>query len=154
MAFDWGTVFGAGFGGAALYGITQIVKAVLQRKTTNADAAAKLAQSANSIIETVRNDAERSIEAAGEQVKIARAELVQAREESRKEVNQARMEAAEARREAAQAQREATEARRSSDESLYLMRRLTAAILSPYATIEQLREMVSVNGTRMSKPSE
>jgi len=155
MAFDWGTLVGAGFGGAALYSVAQIGVALIKRRSINADAAAKLSQSANEIIKSVRDDAERSIEAAYDRVEAAQKDLAQGRDEARREVVQARQEATEARREASAAQREATEARRAADEALYLVRRLTTAILSPYATLEGLREMAgSVNGSRLMKPSE
>lgn len=151
MNVDWGTVLGTGFGGAMLYSMALIVKTALGKRMINADAAAKLSNSANEMIQAVRIDAEKSIEHAYKLVEDARKELA----EARIEVTQARQEATEARREATLAQREATDARRSSDESLYIVRRLTQAILSPNATLDGLREIVGgFNGARAYKPSE
>lgn len=121
-----------GFATAVVIGIVQIVKSWLQRPVTHAtaastqaDAAVKLNDSALKLIEAAQKDAA----------------------DASKDAAEARREAAEARRETTEARREATEARRSAEDTARDVRMLKAAIMSPLATIESLRQMVGEPGS-------
>lgn len=126
------TALGSGVVGGFLYGFGVVVRTIANRKIRDATAADKLSDSALALVQQAGKDAK----------------------EARDEANQARRDADEARREASEARREATEARRDAMTAVANMRRLTSAILSPYASLEGLRAMVSdppsSNGTANS----
>lgn len=119
---DWLVpLLGGSAGMGVVWGIVEIFKTIANRPIRQVTAADMLSDSAL------------------EQVKQALA----AAEEARKEAREARREADEARREANEARREAVEARRDAMNAAANMRRIVTAIQSPYATLEQLRAMVS-----------
>jgi hypothetical protein len=78
-----------------------------------------------------------------EQMEAVRKDAHQQIELARLEVHAARMEASEARNEAAAARNEATQARREAMFAVATLRQRDLAILSPYATLDGLREMVN-----------
>lgn len=114
-------VLGSGIGAAFLWGFAEVVKTIANRKLRDVTAADKLSDSALAMVERASTDAR----------------------EARAEATQARRDADDARREASEARREATEARREAMVAVANMRRITTAILSPYASLEGLRAMVS-----------
>lgn len=59
------------------------------------------------------------------------------------DADEARRDAGEARREATEARREATDARRAAEDAAREARVLKTAIMSPYASLEGLRAMIS-----------
>jgi len=129
-------LLGGSFGGgvlgaivvlARLYANRGIVKATTEQ--LKAAAADRLSDTAAEMVRQIRED--------------ARAEIARARVE----VTQARDEAVQARQEASEARREATEARREAMDANREFRRLKTAILSPYATVERLRELVGDPGS-------
>jgi Cdc6-like AAA superfamily ATPase len=111
--------------GTAAAVLTRTIDWLRGRKGDNVDAAADLADSALKLVAAAREDARQAIELL------------------RMDVNSARMEAAEARNEAAAARNEATQARREAMYAVATLRQRDLAILSPYATLESLRELVS-----------
>lgn len=130
----------AGTGGLFIWGAIQLGKAIIaafaNRKVTDASAriqdataAGRLNDEALELVRQARDDAKAAWE----------------------EASRARQDANDARRDAAEARREANEARREAMDMARDMRRIKSAILSPYATLEKLREMVqdppSSNGT-------
>jgi hypothetical protein len=121
----------AGTGGAFVWGAIQLGKALI-----NAFASRKLT-TANAHIQEVAATAALN----GEALELVR----QARDDARAawgEAKSARQDADDARRDASEARREANEARREAMDMARDMRRIKSAILSPYATLEKLREMV------------
>lgn len=134
---DWITLLlGSGFGGALIYGIVALVKTVASRKVIQASAADQLADSALAMIQAARNDAEKAISQ-------ARAYAADVMGQAALDVSASRRDADEARRDAAEARREATAARKEAMDATATMRRLTTEILSPYATLDRLRALVS-----------
>jgi uncharacterized protein (DUF3084 family) len=139
---DWpqwvALILGGTFGGAAIGGIVEVVKTIANRKVRDAAATVEQATAADRLSDSALE----FMRQAGEDAK-----------EARNEANQARRDADDARRDASEARREATEARRDAMTAVANMRRLTSAILSPYATLEGLRAMVSdppsSNGTAL-----
>lgn len=124
----WTTVLGSGFGAAVIWGIVVITKMLLNRPMAQATTAEALSGTALKLLEEARDDAKAA----------------------RDEAKSARQDADSARRDASEARREATEARREAMDSVAEMRRWKSAILSPYATLEKLRDMVGdpgANGT-------
>ena len=132
---NWGWVLGSGFGAALIWGAVALIKAIAwliaNRGITKANAeqiraaaAEQISGTAADLVRQIRDD--------------AHAEITRARVE----VTEAKNEAVEARREASDARREAVEARREAMDISRDFRRLKTAILSPYATLDQLREMV------------
>lgn len=119
---DWPSwLLGSGVTGAFLYGFAEVVKTIAGRKVREATAADKLSDSALDLVRQARDDAKSAWT----------------------EARSARQDADDARRDASEARREATEARREAMSAVASMRRITTAILSPYATLEGLRAMVS-----------
>lgn len=105
--------------------LTKAIDWLRHRKGDNVDAAADLAESALKLVQAAREEARNYMELA------------------RIDVQSARMEAAEARNEAAAARNEATQARREAMYAVAALRQRDLAILSPYATLESLRELVA-----------
>lgn len=120
----WSTVLGSGFGAAVIWGIVVVIKLRMQQPITDAEAAGRLSDHALAMVQQAVDSAERAE---------ARAE-------------KASTDAERSRQEAAEARREATDARREAMDAMREFRRLKAAILSPYATLEVLREMVAEPG--------
>lgn len=116
------TVLVSGTTGAV---ITRLIDWLRHRKGDNVDAAADLAKSALELVAAAREEARQYMELA------------------RLDVSAARMEAKEARNEAAAARNEATAARREAMYAVNTLRSRDLAILSPYATLESLRELVN-----------
>lgn len=108
-------------GGGFIWGVVEVVKTFSNRRIRDATAADKLSDSALELVRQARDDAKAAWQ----------------------EAQNARRDADEARREASEARREATEARRDAMTAAANMRRLTNEILSPYATLERLRALVS-----------
>jgi len=115
-------VLGSGVLGAVA---TKTIDWLRGRKGDNVDAATELADYAMKLVAAAYEDARQKMELA------------------RLDVQSARMEVAEARNEAAAARNEATQARREAMFAVATLRQRDLAILSPYATIESLRELVS-----------
>lgn len=111
---NWSAALSGGLGVAVVSGLVMIVRALLGRPLIQASAADKLSESALKLIAAAQKAAER-----------------------------AESDADEARREATDARREAAEARRSADEAERAVRYFRAAILSPSATLDGLRQMVT-----------
>ena len=116
------TVLVSGTAGAV---ITKAIDWLRHREGDNVDAAANLAESALTLVAAAREEARQYMDLA------------------RLEVQVARMDAAEARNEAAAARNEATQARREAMYAVATLRQRDLAILSPYATLDSLRELVS-----------
>jgi hypothetical protein len=104
--------------------LTRAIDWLRNRDKDDADVVERLSASAIKLVEAAQLNASQQIELA------------------RLEVHAARMEAAEARNEAAAARNEATQARREAMFAVATLRTRDLAILSPYATLESLREMV------------
>lgn len=117
MTVTWSTIIGSSFLSVLVWGAVLIVRAFLGRPIIQANAAVKLNAAALELIKAAQHDAE-----------------------------SAGREAGEARREAADARREATDARRSAEDAAREVRMIKAAILSPMATIENLRAMIGEPG--------
>lgn len=111
---NWTAALSGGLGVAVVSGLVMIVRALLGRPLIQASAADRLSESALKLIAAAQKAAER-----------------------------AESDADEARREATDARREAVEARRAADDAERSVRYFRAAILSPGATLEGLRAMVS-----------
>lgn len=122
---DWpqwvALLLGGTFGGAAIGGIVEVIKTIANRKIRDATVSVEQATAADRLSDSALDHVR----------------------EARDEARQARQEANEARREASEARREAVEARREAMTAVARMRQLVTAIQSPYATLEQLRLMVS-----------
>ncbi len=117
-------LIGGGFGASLAGGIVALVKVFIQRPLIQASAAGRLSESALKLIAAAQKAAERA----------------------EAEADQARQEAAEARKEAA-------DARRSADEAERAVRYFRAAILSPAATLESLRQMAAEGpGNGVARP--
>lgn len=116
------TVLVSGTAGAVL---TKGIDWLRHRGGDKVDAAADLAKSALELVAAAREEARQYMELA------------------RLDVAAARMEAKEARNEAAAARNEATAARREAMYAVNTLRSRDLAILSPYATLESLRELVN-----------
>ena len=124
---------------AALTGgaVVALINAVAGRKARKAEVADRLSDSSLKWVQEFQEETARSRQEATE---------------ARQEAAEARREAADSRREAADARREATEARRQVAElatEVRDLRTLRMAILSPTATLEQLRTL-AVNGPNMN----
>lgn len=111
-------------GTAATLG-TKLIDWLRHRGGDKADTAGELTENAMKMVAAIREDARQQFEL------------------SRLEIHAARMDVAEARNEAAAARNEATQARREAMYAVATLRTRDLAILSPYATLESLREMVS-----------
>lgn len=111
--------------GTAAAVLTKVIDWLRGSKGDAAHVAADLADNALKLVAAAREDARQQIELA------------------RLDVHAARIEASEARNEAAAARNEATQARREAMFAVATMRTRDLAILSPYATLESLREMVN-----------
>lgn len=111
----------SGAGGLAIWGVIEIIKTIANRQVTAATAADRLSDSALDLVRQARDDAQAAWG----------------------EARTARQDADSARRDASEARREATEARREAMDMARDMRRIRTAILSPYATLDGLRAMVS-----------
>lgn len=131
MAIDWGSLLGIGGGAVGLYGFAEVVKSLLRRKVTQAEAAQIVSKSAVELIDAVKKSAEQDI-----------ARAVTEAKEARRDATEARQEVSEARRETNAARREAERAQRAASESLYLVQRLVGAIRRPGITIEQLLDLI------------
>jgi len=122
----------AGTGGLFIWGAIQVAKALIaavaNRKVT--DAAAHVQEVAATA--TLNGEALELVRQARDDAKAAW-----------NEAKSARQDADDARRDAAEARREANEARREAQDMARDMRRIKSAIMSPYATLDQLRAMVS-----------
>ena len=103
-----------GLGVAVVSSLVMIVRALLGRPLIQASAADKISGTAVKLIEQASKDAD-----------------------------DARREAAEARRDASEARREANDARRAAEDAAREVRMLKSAILSPYATLDGLRALIS-----------
>lgn len=115
-------VLGSGVAGSVL---TKTIDWLRHKKGDSVDAAADLADSALKLVAAAREEARQYMDLA------------------RLDVQAARLDAVEARNEAAAARNEATQARREAMFAVATLRSRDLAILSPYATLESLREMVS-----------
>ncbi len=126
------TVLGSGVGAAFLWGMVEVVKTVANRRIREVTAADRLSDSALDLVRQARDDAQAAWA----------------------EARSARQDAESARRDASEARREANEARREAMDMARDFRRIKSAILSPYATLEALRAMVSdppsSNGTTLA----
>lgn len=145
----WTVVLGGGSAGAVIYGLTQIVRVIVAwrsgRPLVQATVSERLDERALRLVER----AEKSADAAEKDAENTRMEAAKARQEARLEIGEARQEAAAARREAA-------EARRAADDAERMVRTLKSAILSPYATVDGLRQMVAEgpqNGVASRSPT-
>lgn len=118
-------LIGGGFGASLVGGIVALVKAFWRRPLIKVEAATELSDQAVDMVRQVRDD--------------ALAQIKQARDDA----TAARQDADEARRQAAEARNEAWAARRDAEGALREFRRLTDAIMAPYATLEMLRQMVA-----------
>lgn len=112
--------------------IAVIIRTRQQGKASEADVIERLSGTVGDFAESVRRDAQASIDG------------IRRDAENRIEWSSRRAEDAE--RRAVQAERAAIEAQNSSMQSAATVRRLTNAILSPYATIDGLRAMVIPDG--------
>lgn len=132
----WTVVLGGGTAGAVIYGLAMIVRVLVAwrsgRPLVQATVSERLDERALRLVER----AEKSADEAQKDAERAREEAAKTRAEARKEITEAREEATLARREAADARRAAEDAERT-------VRALKSAILSPYATVEGLRQMVA-----------
>lgn len=132
----WSVVLGGGTAGAVIYGLALIVRVIVSwisgRPLVQATVAERLNERALKLVER----AERSADEAQKDAEQARTEAAKTRQEARKEIS-------EAREEATLARREASDARRAAEDAERTVRALKSAILSPYATLEGLRAMVS-----------
>jgi len=106
-------------------GVSRVLDSIWNRHKIRVDAVDRLSDTTQDLVEAIRKDAR-------EQMELARLD-----------VTAARRDALEARNEASAARAEATAARREAMEAVATVRRLTLAILSPYATLEGLRDMVN-----------
>jgi hypothetical protein len=104
--------------------VTKTIDWLRSRSGDKAGVADRISASAIKLVEAAQQNATHQIELA------------------RLEVQAARMDAAEARNEAAAARSEATQARREAMFAVATLRSRDLAILSPYATLESLRELV------------
>jgi uncharacterized protein (DUF3084 family) len=137
---DWSPVLVAalsgGVVGAFISGVVEVIKTVSSRKVRAATVVDQLS-------DTAMEQVKQAIAAA----EAARSDAHEARAEAR----EARQEAYSARQEAVEARRAANDARREAMDMSRDLSRLKTAILSPYASIEQLRAMVtdppSANGS-------
>lgn len=111
---NWGTALSGGVGAAAVYAVVLLVKAFLGRPLIQASAADRLSGTAIKLIESAQ-----------------------------KAADEAGKDAAQARQEANEARREAADARRAADNAERVVNYFRAAILSPNATVEGLRQMVN-----------
>lgn len=132
MSWNLPALLSGGFGAALVTGAVLIVRALIARPLVQATAADKLSASAVKLIEAAQKSADD-----------ANADALAQIREARDEARAARADADLARRDATEARREAVDARREAADVAREFRRITAAILSPYATIESLRAMVS-----------
>jgi|SRR5688572_30108196 len=105
--------------------LTKVIDWLRHRGKDEADVADQLSESAMKLVHAAYEHARQQIELA------------------RLEVHAARMDASEARNEAAAARNEATQARREAMFAVATLRQRDLAILSPYATLESLRDMVN-----------
>lgn len=112
-------------GGLAIWGLIEIVKTLIRtfanRGVVRVNAADKLSDSALDLVRQAGDDAKAA----------------------RDEARAARQDAAESRREASEARREADASRRAAEAIQRDFSRIKSAIMSPYATLDQLRAMVS-----------
>jgi len=104
---------------------TKTIDWLRHREKDEADVADQLSESAVKLVNAAYEHARQQIELA------------------RLAVEAARLDASEARNEAAAARNEATQARREAMFAVNTLRQRDLAILSPYATLEALREMVN-----------
>jgi len=104
--------------------LTKGIDWLRNRHRDEADVVDRLSASAIKLVEAAQQHASQQIELA------------------RLEVHAARMDATEARNEASAARSEATQARREAMYAVATLRQRDLAILSPYATLESLRELV------------
>lgn len=130
---DWSTLLSGGFGALIIHGLIIIAKGFFNKKVVDADAAARLSNSAVLLIEQAQEN--------------ARIEIGKAREEA----TQARYEATEARREAAEARLEAAACRRAMDDAMHLVGRITDMLMQPNVSLELLRDLIS-NGQARGYP--
>lgn len=131
-------LIGGGFGASLVGGIVALIKAFWRRPLVRVEASTQLSDQAVDMVRQVRDDALT-------QIKQARDDALAARQD-----------ADEARRQAAEARNEAWAARRDTEGALREFRRLTDAIMAPYATLEMLRAMVAEgpgNGTVARHPT-
>jgi hypothetical protein len=119
--------------------IAVVIRTRQQGKTVEADVMERLSGTVGDFAESVRRDAQAQID---ETRRWAKQQI---------EIATERAERAEGR--AVAAVRAATEAQIASMQASASMRRLTGAILSPYATIEGLRAMVSPDGPMVNGKS-
>lgn len=137
MADDvWTVLLGGSTAGAVIYGLALIMRVILSwlggRPLVQATVAERLNERALKLVERAEKSADE-----------AQKDAEQARQEASKTRQEARLEISEARQEAASARREAADARRAAEDAERTVRALKSAIMSPYATVEGLRQMVA-----------
>lgn len=154
MSSGWQLVIGSITGAPVVYGLVALVKALLlkkrtdaQAKVTEADAAGRLAGNAMEMIERVRKDSEEQIRLAREG---AAAEMARVRNDATTSVQQAladvtsaRRDTDEARRDASEARREATAARKEAEATNVLLRKLLTEIFRADASVDRMRAIVN-----------
>lgn len=131
----WAVFLSGGFGAAIVSGAVVIIRLALKLWANKPLVAVTVADKLNDLgLELVR--------AAEASARLASADAKSARDEARV----ARDDAEQARRDAREARQEATEARREAMDANREFRRLKTAIMSPYATLDKLRELVGEPG--------
>lgn len=110
--------------------IAVVIKTRQQGKTVEADVIERLSGTVGDFAENVRRDAQ--------------AQMDETRRWAKQQIEAAVERAERAETRAVSAERSATEAQINAMQASATVRRLTSAILSPYATIEGLRSMVDV----------
>lgn len=135
---------GVGGLGALVTGIVMVIKTLQQRRVIKADVLDSLSDTAANLAETARLHAERQINS----IRLD-AERQIDRAVSRAQTAEDR--AARAEERAAAAWDAALAAKRESMEANASVRRLTAAIHSPYASVEGLRAMAPLGGSTNGK---
>ncbi len=134
---NWlGALLSGSFGAAIVATIAVLARLFANRRIVQATAtqlraaaADQLSDIAADMVRQIRQDAHDEISRA------------------RQDATEARNEAIQARREANDARREANDARREAQDATREFRRLKTAILSPYATLDKLRELVGDAGS-------
>jgi hypothetical protein len=109
--------------------VAVVIRTRQQRRVSESDVVRRLSGTVGDLAEDVRRDARETIE--------------DIRRSAERQIEWAGRRAEDAERRAVGAERSATEAQINAMQSAATVRRLTTAILSPYATIEGLRAMIA-----------